>query len=331
MVISRAETLASRFNEKGLELNQIQKDIDSQVSHSVSEKNRLASLIADLNEKIAEVEIGEQNANDYRDMRGRALNELSSYIDIRYFEDPSGQWTVFAAGVANLVEKNSARTLAVSSNVSNDGYYDVLYETGSGTSMDITSEIRSGSLKAFVEIRDTFIPDVRDRLDLLAYTLVTEVNTLHQAGYGLDGSTGNLLFSSLGAAADASTNMAVAVSNTDRIAAASSILGLPGDNSMAISLADLQNQLTMNGGQSDFGEYYNSLVQFIGSSAQQTQNGYRAKEFSLQQLENMREAASGVSLDEEMANLIKYQRAFEASARLITLADEMLSNVIEMI
>jgi flagellar hook-associated protein 1 FlgK len=331
LVLQRSQTLVSVFNKTGNELFRIQKDINTQVSQNVTEVNQLTSQIADLNEKITQAEVSGQNANDFRDMRERLLNDLASHIDIQYFEDSSGQLSIFAAGTASLVEGKNVRSLSVSENAGNNGFYDVLFDQGNGNTVDITARIGGGALGGLILTRDTTLPGVRDQVDQLAFSIVTDVNAQHQAGYGLDGTTGNDLFSTLAGTQDAATNMAVTLSDTNQVAAASTVDGLPGDNTNALALVQLQNQLTMNGGKATFNGYYHDLVQGVGSAVQQVKRSYDAQEFSLKQMDNMREAVSGVSVDEEMANLMRFQRAFEASARLITLADDMLKTVIDMV
>ena len=330
MVLRRAETLSSRFNQTASELTRIQNDLNAQIGQEVSEVNLLAAQIADLNEKITQAEISGQNANDYRDMRGNLLNEMSAKIDIAYFEDNSGQVTVFTGGGFSLVEGRNVRSLSVE-DTDGDGFNNVLFPTSSSVSTDISTRIQGGKLEGLIAMRDVQIPDAQNQLDQLAFSFVTEMNAQHQAGYGLDGTTGNDLFAPLAGAQGAASLMTVSLTDTNKVAASATVEGLPGDNTNALALIELQNQLTMNGGSSTFHDYYKDIVQGIGSTLQQTERDYDAQEFTLQQMDAMRESTSGVSIDEEMANLMKFQRAFEASAKLIALADEMLQTVIEMV
>ncbi|MBI4715672.1 MAG: flagellar hook-associated protein FlgK [Nitrospirae bacterium] len=330
MVIRRAETLSSRFNQTASELDRIQNDLDGRIVQEVSEVNRLAAQIADLNDKITQAEITGQNANDYRDMRGNLLNELSAKIDVAYFEDNSGQVTVFTGGGFNLVEGKTVQALSVG-DTDGDGFNNVLFPTSSSVTTDITSKIQGGSLEGLIATRDVQIPGVQNQLDQLAFDFVNGINAQHRAGYGLDGTTENGLFTPLAGVPNAASLMTVSLTDINKVAAAATVGGLPGDNTNALALAELQNQLTVNGGSSTFHDYYSDIVQGIGSTLQQTERDYDAQDFTLQQMGAMRESVSGVSLDEEMANLMKFQRAFEASAKLITLADDMLKTVIDMV
>jgi flagellar hook-associated protein 1 FlgK len=105
----------------------------------------------------------------------------------------------------------------------------------------------------------------------------------------------------------------------------------PGDNSNAVAIANLQNSLTMNGNSATFGAYYESFIGEVGHAVQQAGSYYDHQDQMVHQLENYRESISGVSVDEEMVNLVKYQNAYQAAAKLITTADEMMQSVLNMI
>jgi flagellar hook-associated protein 1 FlgK len=105
----------------------------------------------------------------------------------------------------------------------------------------------------------------------------------------------------------------------------------PGDNGNAIAIANLQSALTMSGSSTTFGNYYQSLVSDVGHMVQQADSYYSHQTQMVQQLDNYRESISGVSIDEEMANLVKYQNAYEAAAKLINVADRMLETLLTIV
>jgi len=106
---------------------------------------------------------------------------------------------------------------------------------------------------------------------------------------------------------------------------------LPGDNSIAIAITNLQNALTMNGGTGTFDDYFNSLVTDVGSQVEMAGGNLDHQSSMVDHLDNYRESISGVSLDEEMVNLIKFQHAYDAAAKLITTVDELLNTLINMV
>jgi flagellar hook-associated protein 1 FlgK len=156
------------------------------------------------------------------------------------------------------------------------------------------------------------------------------VATEPSAAWTLGGGSDAVSIGGIHSAADIQVNPAI-VNNLDLIAAASTRDGVPGDNSNAIAIANLQYVKTMNSSSSSFDDYYHSLVSEVGSETQNTISYYRHQTDMVVQLENRREAKSGVSLDEEMINLVKFQNAYDAAAKLITTADELLQTVLNMV
>jgi flagellar hook-associated protein 1 FlgK len=171
-----------------------------------------------------------------------------------------------------------------------------------------------------------------DELDELAFNLVTEVNSIHSAGYGLDGTTGVNFFAPLASQSGAARNMAVdatVLNDLRRIAAAEqdpAVSGV-GDNRTALRLSELQNEKTMTSGSQTFLQFYQGMVGSIGVTAGQVNRDFEIQANLVNQLEIQRESVSGVNLDEEGANIIRYQRAFQASSKLIMTADQMLETL----
>jgi len=119
--------------------------------------------------------------------------------------------------------------------------------------------------------------------------------------------------------------------DVNKIAASGTASGVPGDNSNAISIANLQNTLTMNGNTDTFDDYYNSVVSSVGREVQQANSRYDHQYSMVAYLGNYRESISGVSLDEEMLNMLQFESAYEAAAKLISKVDEMLQTLMAMI
>jgi flagellar hook-associated protein 1 FlgK len=120
-----------------------------------------------------------------------------------------------------------------------------------------------------------------------------------------------------------------ALEDPAKVAAAADLLGLPGDNGTALAIGRLQHQLTM--GTSTFGEFYSSVVGRIGSLARTASSNEEHAALMAEELQIKQESVSGVSIDEEMTNLIRFQQAYSASARIITAVDELLQVVTQMV
>jgi len=200
VLLDKAAALSQQFNQAANDLTQLRKDLNTQVTQTISDVNALASQIAVLNNKISAAEAGGQAANDLRDQRGQLLNQLGSDIQIHSFEDPTGQVQVFVGRGNLLVERNTAFALSGTPVASNGGYVNVFYNN-----QDISSSIGNGALNGLLSLRDTTIPGVLKQMDTLAASLVNGVNQLQVTGYGLDGSSGNNFFSPLTVSAGANS------------------------------------------------------------------------------------------------------------------------------
>jgi len=184
-------------------------------------------------------------------------------------------------------------------------------------------------LKGWIETRDVIIEDYLTRLDDLASGIMNAVNTLHTTGLDINGVAGDVFFNGL-SASDMAVNTNI-VSDVNPIAAALPPLGGPGDNRNAILLANLQHDLTMNGGTATFDDTYNSIVGDIGNDVFDANINREHGSAMMDLLTGQREAASGVSLDEEMVDLVRFQHAYDAAAKLISTVDEMLATVVNMV
>ena len=331
ILVTRGQILASTFNKLDSDLNRSQQDLDLAIQGTVTDINRLTEQLADLNQKIVSSESGTLTANDYRDQRDLVLKELSELIDINAFEDASGSISVLIADGRPLVSGTVPWQLSTQVNAS--GLQDVVWLDDAGNPVIINNDISGGKLKGWLETRDVLIPGFLNRLDALAQTVVTEVNNLHQTGFDLNGIVGEVFFDGTGTAADIEVNANI-VGDPSLIAASfdpAPLLSTPGDNRNAVEIAKLQHQLLMNGNTASFNDYYSSLVRDVGTEVLKSDSYYTHQSEMVAQLDNYRESISGVSLDEEMINLIKFQNAYAAAAKLVTTADELMQTVLQMV
>lgn len=321
-LVSAGQYMADTFNHISESLSSLREEIDLHVDSIVDDINTTAQHIADLNLKISLQEIDGHNANTLRDEREKLVFELSKIIDVQSFEDGDGNISVAVGSGRPLVEGTATWTL---STADNGGVQNVLWQDSSGGTVDITNQITSGELKGWIESRDVMLADYAGRLDSLANTIITEVNALHSTGTTLDGVTPTGVDFFSGSNAGTIAVNANIVANTDLIAAAGAAGSIPGDNSNAIGIANLQSDSTLMPGNSTFDSYYNALVGAVGSDVRAAGYNYNHQTTMVHSLENYRQEISGVSLDEEMVNLIQHQHAYNAAAKMINAADEMLS------
>jgi len=329
-----SENLVNTFNTIYSDLEEIRNDLDSSISATVDEINLLASQISDLNDNIGSIEAAGQNANDYRDERDQLLKELSEFIDFTSSEGSDGKVTVTVTdaagtGTFDLVGNPASGTLSVA-DINGDGHYEVEWSNDPGS--DILPQLSGGKLTGWYEVRDVYIPDYLTRLESLAETIRTEVNAEHSAGFGLDGSQNAFFVPTAGSGILAAGTFAVnpaIVADVNLIAAGDT--SSYGDNLTAIDIANLQNAFTMSAGTATFDDFYGSLVGDVGIEVKEAGLSYEHQFSMSAQLDNYRESISGVSLDEEMVNLVKFQHAYDAAAKLITIVDELLATLINSV
>jgi flagellar hook-associated protein 1 FlgK len=323
--------LTATLSQNYEDLQQIQRDIDSNIENAVGEINRLSENLVDLNQKIIQSELGGHTANEYRDQRDLVLKELSELIDISSFEDANGGTTVSVGSGQVLVEGTHTYNLSTQPKAS--GHRDITWIDSSGNPVIISDDISKGKLKGWLDARDVDINGSLNKLNTLAQDLMGAINPLHANGYGLDNLNGRDFFTldatAAATAAGIQINSLIAI-DPSRIAAAQDV-DKPGDSRNAIAIAKLQEAPTMNGNTVTFGAYYDSMVSHAGLAVQQAASYYDHQSQMVLQVENYRESISGVSIDEETVNLIKYQNAYQAAAKLINTADEMMETILAMI
>jgi len=323
---AKSEHLANTFQSIDADLAQMQNDLDVSIQGAVAKINRLAADIASLNVQIKAAEAGGYGANDLQDQRGLLMNQLSEMIDTESFYDSNGYLTVSVGGGRPLVEAGSSWSLTTNPNAA--GLQDIFWMASDGTQVDITGRIESGTVNGWLEVRDVHIADYNTRLDDLANNLSSQINGLHTTGIDLNGVLGQDFFVNGADAASIAFNPLIE-SDPDLIAAAGPLEGIPGGNGNAVAIANLQHAVTMGG--TTFDDYYNSLVSDVGGAVQASTVRRNHQTELMALLESYREEVSGVNLDEEMINLVKFQHAYDAAANLISTVDEMMSTVINMV
>ena len=213
--------------------------------------------------------------------------------------------------------------------------------------LDLRPTVTGGKLKALLETRDGILQETIEGFNQLAYSIMTETNSVHRIGYGLDGQTGNNFFTAYNSGdpdcvyKDAIANMSIddkILSNLNYIACSGGKFEnkedrLPtmngvGDGSNAVLIAQLKQECFFNNGKSTFNDFYNEVVTGVASKSQFYENELEYSENIMSQLESQRTSQTGVSLDEELSNLIKFQHAYNAASKCITVIDEMLDKVI---
>ena len=324
-VIIAGQNLANAFSQTSNNLATIQQGLDQSVVQNVQQVNQLTAQVANLNQQIQTVSNSGDNPGSLEDQRDEDLANLANLIDTAVIYSNNGTVTVTTTNGALLVSGNQSEALTTQIN-SATGMNNV-YAQGT----DITATIAGGQLHGLISARDGSIPATQSSLDNLAASLISAVNKQQNDGYDLNGGPGTDFFTAFtptttGSNAGAAATMTVALTNPDEVAASSD--GTSGDNGNATALANLQNGLIASG--QTAGDYYSNLIDQVGNDVSNATSEQEAVGLVLQQLTNQQKSISGVSLDEEATNLITYQQAYEAAARVISTVDELNEATINM-
>jgi flagellar hook-associated protein 1 len=311
-VLTAASNLGTSFHNATKNLQLQRASLDLNVGQAVSQVNVLTSQIAKLNGQIHSLENLNQEAGDFVDQRNVLIRQLSELIDVSVIQSDNGIALTTSNGTALVADQKS---FDLTAQMDASGVQHVFAQ---GT--DITSAIAGGKISGLIAARDVKIPGVLADLDTLAAGIATAENNAHRMGYDLSGNAGGDLFVPPPAGGTGAAS-AFALNFTDPALLAASSDGSPGSNGNLAQLAAVRNQ-TVAGGRTPT-DFYADLVFRVGSDISNGTADLDASALVLRQLEDQRAGVSGVSLDEEAANLIRYQRAFEASARVVSTISDM--------
>jgi len=324
-VLTAGQNLATAFNQASASLGQIRTSLDQSLVQDVTQVNQLTSQIAALNPQVAAAQAAGESTGALLDQRNELINQLSGLVDTSVTDAGDGSVTVTTANGTALVVGNQSNALTTQL----DPETGTQHVFSQGT--DITESIQSGDLGGLIQARDQGVAQAQTNLDNLAAGLISSVNTQSAQGFDLSGKAGGNFFvpftaSSSGSNAGAAAQFAVAITDPSQIAASSD--GTAGSNGNALALANLQNTALING--QDPGDFYSNFVAGIGdqvstATAQQTATG-----LVVTQLQNQQQNISGVSLDQEGANLQLYQNAYNAAAEVVNVINSLTQTTINM-
>ncbi|MDI6799680.1 MAG: flagellar hook-associated protein FlgK [Actinomycetota bacterium] len=314
----QSTTLTGAINHAYAQLEELKNNLDGDIEIKVDQINTIARQIRDLNESIIKFESTGDSANDLRDKRDLLLDELSKVINFSVTESDNGGVLIYIKN-KTLVSDVEMLELTTTPGPLNDSFLKVIWAD------DLSDvSITNGSLNGLIEARDDYINFYMDELDQLTAGIIAQVNDIHEDGFALDGVTTGLDFFTGTGAADIAVNSIF----SDLSLIAASMSGEAGDGLNALAIAGLKRTLTMNGATATFDDFYKSTISSLGVDIQEANRLVVNERLLIEQLNNRKESVSGVSLDEEVVNLLKYQRAYEAASRLITVMDEMLDKLI---
>lgn len=322
-VVSAANQLINGMNQRANALESLRDSVDRDMASMVEEINRITAEIASINGQIQRQEVGSSNANDLRDQRNYLTDQLASYIDVNVIENPNGTSTV-SMGAMILVDQTS--TLELGYSLEREGTQVTHRLAWKGTDVELTNA--KGQLAGLIQSRDEIIPRYREQLDTLARTIVEQVNAIHRTGYGANGDT-DIDFFDPNFTDAASIRLNPDVENDPSMIAVSRNEDIDVRDSLnAAAISDLRYETVLGNNTQTIEEYYSSLIGDLGVESREATSFTENFELLTEQIDSQRQSVEGVSLDEEMANLVKFEHAYEAAARVITAMDQALDVVI---
>ena len=319
-VLTAGQNLAQSFNSTANGLTSAQTAADQQVTTTVAQINSITQQIAQLNAQLSPSVMTQQNGGTIEDQRDQLVQQLSTLVGISVTQSSDGEVITTGNGTP-LVMGGQSYNLQTATG--SDGLQHVLDTNGN----DITSDIQGGQLGGTLQIRDQVIPGFLNSLNTLASQFAAAFNNAQAMGYDSNGNAGQAFFSLPSNAADAAAGISVAITSGSQVAVSSD--GSSGSNG---NVANLSGALTnaLPSGQSAANAYA-SLVYQVGSAASNASDKSSALSQSILQLTNQQSSVSDVSIDEETTNLIRYQTAYEAAARIVSTIQALSDVTINMV
>lgn len=315
-LLQDAAALCQRIQDTYTQMTELATDLNVSLADRVNTVNVIGAELARLNIEIGSLEQGQIPVNDLLNRRDALLLELSQYTNIST-HGQSGSGMIVSIGGHVLVQGSLFNALQCSVG---PGGSQVVEWASDGQPVRITG----GEMNAITELRDSMIPSYLSQLDSIAVNLVEQVNALHRSGKTLSGADGGDFLRAGTTAANISLDPDISV-HPELVAASRS--GAVGDGDIALAIAHLKNAATADG--LTINQLYRKLVGDIGGNSAIAKRQAIAYRLSLDQFTTQQQSVSGVSLDEEMTNMIKFQQVYNAAARTLTVMDEMLSVMIE--
>lgn len=351
VVRQRGVEVASTLNRFASRLNDLEATNRSRLSSTVDEVNRLGGQLAELNGQITAAEVGGTMAPDLRDARDRIADQLAKLGGARMMEQSNGTMS-FVIGGVTVVDGSSARTIEV-----RPGIPTAIGLVGAADPLPPST----GTLGAMATLLNVDIPDIRAKLDGLAKGLVNGVNFLHTSGWtaagdALGNANWNVATPPTGSRVNffnpanvtaASIGLSAEVTASAAVIASGSTQNAPGDNALALSIGSLRNttgiaslqtamgaaafaaQVGLTGG-ATYNDTYRTTVTNVGLQVRAADSSATVYETLTNQADTRRSSVNGVSIDEELTLLMRYQQAFQAASRLVNVADEMMQTLLTM-
>ena len=316
-----ALAFTKHINESAERLNELKKETQFSMETQVKTINNIATQIGSLNRQIHSDEIDGRFANDLRDRRDLLVDDLSKLVNVRTDEGADGKYRVSVSGVS-IVDHVDTWEVSL-----NEDRSELQWSNGSKVNL------RSGELKGMLELYNgdgknnsyRGIPYYQNNLDRFAQDFAENFNKQHRQGFGLNGESGKNFFhisDDENSAATISLSKDI-LDDLDNIGAGGE-LGSKDDNRNLLKLIDLRETENPD-------DFLKSIISNLAVDSMQSQRMYKSQNIILKNIATKRESISGVSYDEELADMVRFQHAYVASAKMITTMDIIMDVTINQL
>jgi flagellar hook-associated protein 1 FlgK len=342
LVAEDAKILIRNFQSVYSKVTELSDSLNIRMDEAVNDINSLLSGVTELNSKILQIESAHGEAGDLRDSRDLKIHELSKFFKLNTYQDEIGRYTVNAENIGTIVSGPIAQKFTSHSPPpeNKEDYFQ------NGKEIYINdrkkgSRFQQGKLSAMVSTRNNEFVKIQKKLDSIAWTFANAVNAIHRKGnttaYVKDGQVmperTNINFFDV---PEGQFRSAELLDLTDEIKEGSHNLALSyrkgalGDNRIAIAISQLSHEKIADKMTKTLEEDYLQAISEVALTLSKTKVDKEQTESVLASLNAMREQTSGVSIDEETAKMAQMQNAYNASARVIKVADEMMQTVLDL-
>jgi len=338
-VIQEVIALSDTLNSSSQQLYDLQTSVENDIVFTVDQINQKTAEIANLNDEILQLELSGGNASALEDQRNLLIDELSQLTDISVMETTIGTTSdgqsiigyTIKSGNSLLVNEGTSHALETTESINADGIRNVSISWAEN-GQDYTPN--SGSLKANLDLMNgdgtsgsyKGIPYFMNDLDEFASTLVTELNVIHEAGYGQENDTGISLFDPLSTSALNIQLSSELLEHPEQLAL-SSQPGEAGNTENLSALIECLND-TSTFGEGSFNDYINKLTTELGSDISYANNKLESATGLTMQIDLNRMSISGVSVDEEMSSIVLQQQIYDATAKMMQMWNEIIDTTI---
>lgn len=332
LVHESAVAYTQTVNHISSQLNWAQQNIDKEITNKVNEVNRLLEDIQKLNSAIKKDEADvRMKANDLRDERNAAIDRLSSLLPVKTYTDPQGGTVVSLHG-RDLVNGAFVNKVQIDVDPNSNNGYGYLYWEGTDEKIDLKG---SGEIGGYIAVRDESINEYKDRLDIMVKSMADAINDIMKNGHGLDGTEGTPFFVAANGgtanidAANIRVNPELHDLNKMAVSSEPVATGGVGNGELIKEIYNLRDNLKIDkyktpGEKLNLDQYYRDIVTSLALEKQEADTQTTSQTFLITAIDQKRQAVSNVSMDEEMADMVKFQHSYAANSRVLNAVDEMI-------